>query len=339
MLQDKRYSISDYISSQFYQLPKWIFKGRYKDLSSNERIVYALLRSRFSISVENEWIDDKGCIYFFYKQKELAEAGCLSTRTVQRSIQTLKESGLIDEERVGANRPNRFYLLKPDEEVCSEHNLEKMSGDGMEADEQDSSAEDKEEITDKSIIYPGGQFDVSNKESVDDIPYGGDGCGNLSYAMCQSDVSRVTNCRSPNELELINKNDNINQYQYQILTYDVFRQDLKEKIIFSRFKGKALEETLVNEIIDIIVSNIYLGQERKYNIGSSQNPNYVSSEIIKSVLNNHLDYAVMASYIHQFLHNARSVSHPVNYHIKGLYVQCLSRNSRLISKLKQEVLE
>lgn len=366
MLNNKRYSISDYVSAKFYQLPKWLFMGKYKDLSSNERIIYSLLCSRFSISVKNEWIDENECIFFYYKQKELAESSCLSKRTVQRSIQALKEAGLIDEERVGANSPNRMYLLKPEyEELISEDSEYETDGgetendnEETEDDNQDSLPEKDEdtqalteEITDKNIINLSGQTDASEKENAENACEKIDKSDKLSYQGRQIDASVVTNCRSPNDLKLMELINTINQYQYhnQYINphfkncgnenYNTIIQELKEKIKYDRFKGKILEETIVNEILDIIVSNIYLGQDCKYNVGSIKNQNYISAEVIKSVFNNQLDYSIMASYVHQFLCNARSVSNPINYHIKGLYVQCVTRNSRMISRMKQEAEE
>lgn len=111
----ERYSTSDFLSSKYYQLSKELFQGKYKKLSNNERVLYSILKDRFDLSVKNGWVDQENNIFFIFQQESLIEECCMSLRTVQRALQGLINTQLIESVRQGQNQPNRLYLLKPDQ--------------------------------------------------------------------------------------------------------------------------------------------------------------------------------------------------------------------------------
>lgn len=119
-IMKRRYSKNDYKSGKFYQLGKELFNETYKDISNNDRVVYAVLRDRFELSINNGWVDDEDHIYFYFEQEKLAEECRISLKTVQRSIRKLFQMGLIDFVRPGQNQPNRLYLLMTEEEPLKE---------------------------------------------------------------------------------------------------------------------------------------------------------------------------------------------------------------------------
>lgn len=123
---------------------KELFKGKYKVLSNNDRVVYSVLRERFELSIKNGWVDAEDNIFFYFEQSSLAEECCISLKTVQRSMQLLIEIGLVESVRQGNNKPNRLYLLKPEytkekaEERTDTEMPEKAYKTGVSADESKS---------------------------------------------------------------------------------------------------------------------------------------------------------------------------------------------------------
>ena len=114
-----RFSISDYQNSKFYQLPQFLFTvPKYKSLSDGAKLAYALLKNRFEYSVQNNWIDDEGNIYFIFTNKELENIFCWGNKKVVRIKKELENVGLIDQVQCGLNKPNRLYLNKPDISAC-----------------------------------------------------------------------------------------------------------------------------------------------------------------------------------------------------------------------------
>lgn len=298
-MDTRRYSINDYMSAQFFQLPKWLFKGKYeKMLTNNERILYAILRERFSISIANEWTDEAGNIFFYYKQEELAECSCLCIRTVQRSIKNLKAAGLLDEERSGANIPNRLYLLKPEceeltDKECMQNNIPSENKAETEnvtlierCPKNHNSAETEGKKRTCQIVV---SVENASENGYDKMSYpsaGAPNCENghdiMSPRTRQIVMPDTTDCR-PNNTELINKKELINNYnQYHNHTtehdyecdndntykfagnntqkFNRILSELKEKVGYEMFSGEKwlLEKIIADEILSAVVSVVYL---------------------------------------------------------------------------------
>lgn len=123
---------------KFFQLPKVFFTNeKYLNISNNAKIAWAILRDRSSLSRKNEWFDkDTGRIYFIYKNKELMEILNIKSETTLTKIKKeLKESNLIEEKRMGFNKPNKIYLIYPEiteSDMYEIDNLENYEHDPIE---------------------------------------------------------------------------------------------------------------------------------------------------------------------------------------------------------------
>lgn len=115
---------------KFFQLPKVFFTNdKYKDMSNNSKIAWALLRDRSSLSKKNKWFDkDTGKVYFIYTNKDLMEIlNIKSSTTVTAIRKELREANLIEEKDRGFNQPKKVYLLYPeitDDDIYSIDNIE-----------------------------------------------------------------------------------------------------------------------------------------------------------------------------------------------------------------------
>lgn len=118
-LSDKRITLEDEYKLKFFQLPKVLFTNeRYKDLSNNARVVYAMLRDRFDLSRKNNWIEtnDEGnsVIYFVFTNEDLMELTHIKSKSTIATIKKdLEKVGLIEQKRLGVNKPNKIYLNHP----------------------------------------------------------------------------------------------------------------------------------------------------------------------------------------------------------------------------------
>ncbi|SUL29008.1 replication initiation protein [Staphylococcus aureus] len=45
----------------------------FKKMSAEAKIMYALLKDRFELSIQNEWVDRNNNIYFIFSNKHLCE--------------------------------------------------------------------------------------------------------------------------------------------------------------------------------------------------------------------------------------------------------------------------
>ena len=98
---------------QYFQLPKWLFKEPYKELSNNAKIMYALLYNRLDLSLESKWHDRNGKVFMYFTTAEFCEELGCSEKTVTKIKKELVTSGLLREERQGLTKPNRLYILGP----------------------------------------------------------------------------------------------------------------------------------------------------------------------------------------------------------------------------------
>lgn len=107
------YKINDVISCEFLKLPKAMFANeKYRELSSDAKLTYALLYDRLSLSKLNGWINENDEVYLIYTREELARDLGLTYKKAISAFRELTEAGLICETRSGRGIPNKIYITK-----------------------------------------------------------------------------------------------------------------------------------------------------------------------------------------------------------------------------------
>ena len=121
----EKYNLSQVKTERFYQLPKYLFEDEYfKKMSAEAKIMYALLKDRFELSIQNEWVDKNNNIYFIFSNKHLCEYLGYAEQKIIKLKKELVNFNLLTQERVGLNKPNRLYLLKPNYNIKASHTKE-----------------------------------------------------------------------------------------------------------------------------------------------------------------------------------------------------------------------
>ncbi|MHB7920413.1 replication initiator protein A [Staphylococcus hominis] len=121
----EKYNLSQVKTERFYQLPKYLFEDEYfKKMSAEAKIMYALLKDRFELSIQNEWVDKNNNIYFIFSNKHLCEYLGYAEQKIIKLKKELVKFNLLTQERVGLNKPNRLYLLKPNYAIKSSRTKE-----------------------------------------------------------------------------------------------------------------------------------------------------------------------------------------------------------------------
>lgn len=116
----KRFSVHDAKNEEFIQFPRWLItEDKYKGLSNDAKVAFALLKDRFRLSIHtfhegnDSFIDEDGSIYCVYTLKQLMELLNLSDKTVTKAKKELIKVGLLEEVRRGQGKANRYYILNP----------------------------------------------------------------------------------------------------------------------------------------------------------------------------------------------------------------------------------
>lgn len=128
------YKANECLENVYYQIPKELFiNPDYKKLSSDSKLLYALLLDRLSISMVNEWIDKEGNIFLVFSRKEAEEKLNLSDKTVTKAFKQLKNVKLIYEKRQGFKKNNIIYVGKinhiSNEKIANRKNYDSRKGD------------------------------------------------------------------------------------------------------------------------------------------------------------------------------------------------------------------
>ncbi|MPM00079.1 hypothetical protein SDC9_46302 [bioreactor metagenome] len=100
---------------KYYQMPKVFFTNeKYKKLSNDAKILYALLHDRLQVSIKNKWIDSTNSLYFIFTNQKLSEILNVSPRKITTIKKELLDTNLLDQKQKSFNAPFHLYLMKPE---------------------------------------------------------------------------------------------------------------------------------------------------------------------------------------------------------------------------------
>ena len=130
---------------QFLAIPKMLMTSkRFKNLSSDAKLLFALFLDRAKVSMKNNWFDKEGRLFIIYRIESVIDENGnvgssitedlgVSKNTATRAIKELSNANLIFVKRQGLGKPNLIYVknfAKPicnEEESVEEENTKKQS--------------------------------------------------------------------------------------------------------------------------------------------------------------------------------------------------------------------
>ena len=96
----------------FYRMPKILFVDDYfSTISCEAKVLYGLLLDRATLSKSNNWIDELGRVYVFFKQTEAMEMLNIKKNKVIAIFKELEDIGLLIRKKLGQGKPTRLYVL------------------------------------------------------------------------------------------------------------------------------------------------------------------------------------------------------------------------------------
>ena len=108
----------DYIYSEqasqyaYYRIPKILFTDdRYRDISTDAKVLYGLLLDRVSLSIKNKWVDDQNRVFIIFSLADVQESlNCGPQKATALFRELEKKVGLIERKRQGLGKPNLIYV-------------------------------------------------------------------------------------------------------------------------------------------------------------------------------------------------------------------------------------
>ncbi|MBO3424701.1 replication initiator protein A [Clostridium perfringens] len=99
---------------QFFQVPKQFMNknSKYYNMSSDSKLLYAILADRNSLSISNGWIDEDNRVYFIATIENLMELTGWGNQKVVKQLKELRKFDLLISEKKGQGNPSWHYLLQ-----------------------------------------------------------------------------------------------------------------------------------------------------------------------------------------------------------------------------------
>ena len=96
----------------FFRIPKILFKDkRFKNISTDAKVLYGMMLDRVSLSVKNNWMDEDGRIYIIFTLEDIMEEmNCGDQKATKLQVELEKKCGLIERKRQGQGKPTLIYV-------------------------------------------------------------------------------------------------------------------------------------------------------------------------------------------------------------------------------------
>lgn len=99
----------------FISLPTaLIINEEFKNISSEAKIMYGLLKSRLNLSIKNNWFDDEGKAYLIFTIEEICKMFNIGNQKGVKILKELEKNALLEKKRRGLGLPNYIYMKKID---------------------------------------------------------------------------------------------------------------------------------------------------------------------------------------------------------------------------------
>ncbi len=96
----------------FFRIPKVLFSDkRFKNMSTDAKLLYGLMLDRMGLSVKNHWVDEDNRVYIVYTMEDIiSDLGCARQKTAKLLEELENSVGLIERKRQGLGKPNIIYV-------------------------------------------------------------------------------------------------------------------------------------------------------------------------------------------------------------------------------------
>ena len=110
----KYYSSTEMQKHDFYRMPKvLICDKKYRELSNNAKLLYAIILDRASLSETNAWIDEQNKVVVFLTIDEACKLLNIGHNTATKIFKELDDYGLIERKKQGFAKANIIYPKLP----------------------------------------------------------------------------------------------------------------------------------------------------------------------------------------------------------------------------------
>lgn len=266
----------------FYRIPKALFQNDYfRTLSSDAKILYGLMLDRMSLSIKNQWFDEKNRAYIYFSIEDIMELLNCGRNKAIKSMQELdKENGigLIEKKRQGFGKTNIIYvksfMMREEKTKLENAAIEKFT---FQTDEQ---KETDTEVYKTNFKKSQKQTSRSPENKLQEVYISNSNNNNSSYNK-KSDIESYPITSEENRLDSDNK-----------AYVQAYEELVKENIDYeSLLISHPVQKELIQGIYEMILETV-LCQNEKILIAS----NWYPAELVKSKFlklnHSHIEYVL-----------------------------------------------
>ena len=266
----------------FYRIPKALFQNDYfRNLSSDAKILYGLMLDRMSLSIKNQWFDEKNRAYIYFSIEDIMELLNCGRNKAIKSMQELdKENGigLIEKKRQGFGKTNIIYvksfMMQEEKTELENAAIEKFTFQTDEEKETDT------EVYKTNFKKSQKQTSRSPENKLQEVYISNSNNNNSSYNK-KSDIESYPITSEENRLDSDNK-----------AYVQAYEELVKENIDYeSLLINHPVQKELIQGIYEMILETV-LCQNEKILIAS----NWYPAELVKSKFlklnHSHIEYVL-----------------------------------------------
>lgn len=293
----------------FIRVPKLLFTDdRFRELTSDAKILYGLLLDRMSLSVENNWFDKHGRVYIIYTIEEIEKTFSCANGKAGKTLKQLVDIGLVDRTYQGQGKASLLYVKRILSDMSKSHSktcenrtsrdvkiesqdMRKSHGINTENNNTDFSNTDINNISSNLIrIYPPASMSKDDEKRKDEIRNGS-----------LSDIAKIKN---------------------EVMS------NIEAESLYQRFPHNT---ELVDQIAALI-ADVLSGDAEYYVIGGvKKNP-----ELVKEQFRN-INYSHVAYVIDSLKSNTTTIRNIRQYLITALYNAPLTIDAHYESQVNHDL--
>lgn len=146
----------------FFKIPKILYTDSiFKTLSSDAKVLYAILLDRISLSMKNGWLDEENKVFIIFTIDEIEETMNIGRNKAINIMKEIQDFGLIEKKRRGLGKPNVIYVKSFLVEATEENSTEKEETD------EDRSLNDKFQEVSKANLQ---KFEKQTSRNLENKP-------------------------------------------------------------------------------------------------------------------------------------------------------------------------
>ena len=268
----------------FYRIPKALFTDSYfKDLSSDAKILYGLMLDRMSLSIKNQWFDDKNRAYIYFSIEDIMELLNCGRNKAIKSMRELDDEtgiGLIEKRRQGFGKVNVIYVKT----FMPEKTDEKKFGEELEKFKKQTSVENEEtaEVYNLNFMKSQNQTSRSPENKLQEVYISNPNNTNLSDTEMNDNKSNPIISVDEKRFDSDNRSED----------YQAYENLVKETIDYESLEVTHHDDMRqVDEIVNLIVETVMCKND-KILIASNWYPASLVKKKFLMLTYSHIEYVL-----------------------------------------------